>query len=358
MSKSAQAIIGVLLSAFLLWFLFRGTDWQALNATLRQVNLAWITLSLALSFSSFFARVQRWSYVVRASHPASFRSMFSATQIGVLVNSFIPARVGDVVRGYVLGRLINIPFARSITLVALDRINDVLALVTVLFVTLMAFPSNRDIEFATGTFNNAEPFIVSSSLIQPVALVLTIFLSLVILMFVFLYFQQGLVLRLLDKAAGSVSTQLASGLHTTFLNFAAGMHIFRSANEMVKSVLFSLLTWGLVALSLAALLNAFHLDFPWYAPLLMLSILGVFTSVTVTPGLVGQYHIPVVASLMMVIPSMDSDEAKAVAIVAHLVALIPPAALGIFSMFREQLRITDLIPGQLTKTNVSDDKER
>ena len=114
----------------------------------------------------------------------------------------------------------------------------------------------------------------------------------------------------------------------------------------------------MVALSLAVLLNAFHLDFPWYAPLLMLSMLGVFTSVTVTPGLVGQYHIPVVASLLMVIPNIDSDEAKAVAIVAHLVALIPPATLGIFSMIREKLHITDLIPEHMTIINVSHDQER
>ena len=85
----------------------------------------------------------------------------------------------------------------------------------------------------------------------------------------------------------------------------------------------------------------------------MLSILGVFTSVTVTPGLVGQYHIPVVASLLMVMPSMGTTEAKAVAIVAHLVALIPPVALGIFSMFREQLGITDLIPTKIKKSNNS-----
>jgi uncharacterized protein (TIRG00374 family) len=355
MQKIAQTIIGVLLSLFLLWFLFRGTDWQVLTATLRRVNPGWITLSLALSFSSFFARVQRWTYVVRATDPASFRSLFSATQIGVLVNSVVPARIGDVVRGYVLARLIKIPFTRSITLVALDRINDILALVLVLFVTLMAFPSSGDIEFSAGAFNNIEPFIVSSSLIQPAALALVFFLSIVILMFIFLYFQQDFVIRLLDKVAGSVSKKLASGLHSAFLNFAAGMHIFRSISEMVKSVLFSLLTWGLVALSLATLLIAFRLEFPWYAPLLMLSILGVFTMVTVTPGLVGQYHIPVVASLLMVTPGMDSNEAKAFAIVAHLVALMPPVTLGIFSMFREHLHIGDLIPEQLKNKNSSGD---
>jgi uncharacterized protein (TIRG00374 family) len=352
MPKLTPFIIGIFISLVLLWFLFRGSDWQALTTSLYEVKPGWIVLSLALAVSSLYARVQRWTYVVRATDPAPFQSMFSATQIGMLVNCVIPARIGDVVRGYVLARLIKIPFTRSITMVALDRINDILALIIVLFVTLLAFPSHRDIEFAAGTFSNIEPFIVSSSLIQPVAISLAIFLTIIILMFVFLYFRQGFVLRALDNVAGFISTRLATGLHSAFLNFAAGMHIFRSAGEMAKSVLFSLLTWGLVSLSLAALLVAFGLDFPWYAPLLMLSILGIFTSVTITPGMVGQYHIPVVASLLMVMPGMDTNEARAVAIVAHLVALLPPVTLGVFSIIREQLRISDLIPEQLSKSNI------
>jgi len=348
-SKPIQIIAGTIFSLFLLWLLFHGSDWQVLNKTLHRVHPGWFVLSLVLSFSSFFARVQRWTYVVRASDPASFRHLFSSVQIGLLINSVVPARIGDVVRGYVLARLINIPFTRSITLVALDRINDVIALVALLLVTVLVFPSNRDIEFPASTFSNTDPFVVSSSLIQPAVLLLILCLAVVILMLVFLYFQQQLVLRILDKVAGFLSKKLADGLHAMFLNFAAGMHIFRSVVDMAKSILFSLLTWALVVLSIAALLNAFHLDYPWYTPLLMLSMLGVFTSVTVTPGLLGQYHIPVVASLLMVIPSMGSDEAKAVAIVAHLVALIPPVVLGIFSLCRERLHIMDLVPGQLIK---------
>ena len=79
---------------------------------------------------------------------------------------------------------------------------------------------------------------------------------------------------------------------------------------------------GLVALSLAALMKAFHLEFPWYGPFLMLAILGVFTSV---------------------------NEAKAVAIVAHLLALLPPVVLGVYSMLGENLHIRDLIPGRSSK---------
>jgi len=344
MLRHTRTVVGVLLSIFLLWFLFRDTDWQVLSSVLRQVDVSWLLLAFFLSFSSFVIRVQRWSYVVRATQPATFRSMFSATQIGLLVNCLVPARIGDVVRAYVLANLEKISFTRSLTLVALDRINDILALVTVLLIALLSFPSDVDIEFAVGAFGNAEPFVVSSSLMQPVTVSLIGALFIVIAILVFLYFRQDIVLRFLDRVVEPLSPQTAAWLSTMFLNFATGMHIFRSGLQMAKAILLSLVTWGLVVLSLAALLKAFHLEFPWYGPFLMLAILGVFTAVTVTPGMVGQYHVPVVASLLMILPGMNVNEAKAVAIVAHLVALLPPVVLGVYSMLSEKLHIYDLIP--------------
>ncbi len=344
MLRHIRTVAGVLLSVFLLWFLFRDTDWQVLGAVLLQVDVGWLFLALCLSFGSSFVRVQRWSYVVRATQPATFRSMFSATQIGLLVNLLIPARLGDLVRGYVLTSLAKIPFTRSLTLVALDRINDIFALVAVLLIALFSFPSDVDIEFAAGAFGNSEPFVVSSSLIQPVAVSLTGALFMVIVILIFLYFCQDIVLRFLGRVVKPVSSRAAAWLRTMFLNFAEGMHIFRSGIQMAKAVLLSFVTWGLVALSLAALLMAFHLEFPWYGPFLMLAILGIFTAVTVTPGLVGQYHVPVVASLLMILPELDVNEAKAVAIIAHLLAILPPVVLGVYSMLSEQLHVHDLIP--------------
>lgn len=344
MLQNARILAGVLLCAFLLWFLFRGTNWQALGSALLNVDAGWLLLAFMLSFSSLFARVRRWSFVIRATYPASFGSMFAATQIGMLVNSLTPARMGDVVRGYVLATLEKISFARSLTMVALDRINDVFALLVVLLIALFSYPGNSDIEFAPGVFGNADPFVVSSSLIRPVAVSLTAALFVIILILVFLYFRQDVVLKVLDRIVRPVSSRAAKWLKTLFLNFADGMHIFRSATQLARSILWSLITWGLVALSLAALFKAFHLDFPWFGPFLMLAILGVFTSVTVTPGLVGQYHVPVVASLLMILPDMNVDEAKAVAIIAHLIALLPPVVLGVYCMVSQQLHFSDLIP--------------
>jgi hypothetical protein len=61
--------------------------------------------------------------------------------------------------------------------------------------------------------------------------------------------------------------------------------------------------------------------------------------------------VPVAVSYcLMVLPGMDTNQAKAVASVAHLVALLPPAILGIFSLQREQPHVMDLIPEMQTTT--------
>ncbi|MFC1694917.1 lysylphosphatidylglycerol synthase transmembrane domain-containing protein [Pseudomonadota bacterium] len=350
MLRHLRIVFGVLVCFLLLWFLFRDTDWRVLGNSLSRINFSWLLLAFILAFASLFARVQRWSYVVRATQPAAFRNMFSATQIGMLLNSLIPARLGDLARGFVFASLESISFTRSFTMVALDRINDVIALVAVLLVAALSFPSNSDIEFAAGAFGNSESVIVSYSIIQTIAKSLTGVIALVMLVLVFLYFQQELVLRLIRKIFEPVSRRFSEWVSAIFMNFAAGMQIFRSGIQMAKSVVWSFITWGLVALSFAALFKAFHLDFPWYGPFVMLAILGVFTSITVTPGMLGQYHVPVVASLLMILPGMNVDEAKAVAIVAHLLALLPPVVLGVYSMLGENLRLGDLIPKRQVKS--------
>ena len=343
MKNFAQIIFGLGLGALLIWVLFRNTEWQAVYESIRGVKIHWLALALALAFSSHFIRIQRWSYVIRAVYPATFRTLFSSTQIGFLVNFTVPARVGELVRAYVLTRLAGRPLSQSMAMVMLDRANDIFGLLAVMFTALLAFPSNRSIEFVPGTFNNTDPLVVSGSLIHAATISMTVFLCVFSVILILLYVNQALVLRIINRCVGQISEKLADRLGGFFLNFAEGMHIFRSLGELSKSAFFSLLTWGTGVLSTTALLSAFRIDFPWFTPFLMLAMVAVFIIVPVTPGVVGQFHIPIVACLLLVIPGMESDKAKAVAIVAHVLSLAPIVALGIFCLFWERLSFFGLL---------------
>ena len=60
------------------------------------------------------------------------------------------------------------------------------------------------------------------------------------------------------------------------------------------------------------------------------------------PGFVGQFHVPVVITLVMITPGMNVDEAKAFAIINHLMQLPPVLILGIYFLITDDFSITAL----------------
>jgi uncharacterized membrane protein YbhN (UPF0104 family)/formylglycine-generating enzyme required for sulfatase activity len=333
----------VLVAATLLWLLFRRTDWSELVGALRGVDLRWLAAAQLLICAAFLARVQRWSYVVRAVHPASYRSLFSATQIGMLVNFAIPARLGEVVRAYVLSRLLGLPMARSLAMVAFDRVNDLIGLLAVLLVAALALARDVDATFPAGALGNAEPFTIPSALLRPVAWSLAIGVLAASLGLVLLYAQRDRAPRLVGRLSAPLSEVLAQRLAALLESFAEGLHVFRSAGDLGRAVLWSLASWGADVAAAAAVLVAFDVVFPWYTPFVILSFVGVAIVVPVTPGTIGQFHLAAAAGLLLAAPEVAPARAKAVAIVDHLSILAPITALGLYCLFRERIGLVDAV---------------
>jgi len=336
--KWLHVVLGVALGAFLVWFLFRGTDWRAVWGSIRRVRLGWILLGQALIWVTFFTRIQRWSYIVRAGDSASFRHMFSATQIGFLGNFTLPGRIGEVVRAVVLSRLTRISFSKSLAMVALDRVTDLIGLVAVMLVSVIAFRPAKDIVLPPQLYANPIP----ADLIRTGAMGAAVFLLAVVGALVMLYTNQKLVLRLSDKCLGLLSARLARGVHGLLEQFAEGLHVFRSASDMTKSIFFSLVTWALFVLIYAAIMSAFRLSYPWYAPFVVTSAVAVVLAAPGSPGFVGQFHLGLIIGAAISVPGLSVNDAKAMAILTHILTLIPIVIAGVFCLVWEDLRIASL----------------
>jgi uncharacterized membrane protein YbhN (UPF0104 family) len=338
-----RAILGLLLAVALLALLLRGTDVGDLLRAIRGADLGWLAAAQLALWASYFARVQRWIYVVRAVHPAPWRSLFSATQIGVLVNFTVPARLGEVVRAVVLSRLERIPVARSIALVALDRVNDVIGLLTVLGVAALALARDAGGTFAPGTFGNTAPIAISGALLRGAGFALALGVLATSFLLGVLYVRREPVLRLVRGAFGGTWPALGERLARLLEGFAEGLHVFRSGADLAYALAWSLASWGADVLATAAVLAAFDVAFPWYAPFVVLSLVAVAILVPLTPAAVGQFHVPAVAGLLLAVPGLEPARAKAVAIVDHLSTLVPILALGLYCLFRERLGLLDVV---------------
>lgn len=251
-------------------------------------------------------------------------------------------RLGEAIRMVVLARLTKFRHSKCAVLIALDRSADIVGLLVVLLVVLLSFPTERDVILAPGTFNNANPISVSGAMLALVATTLTGILCGVTLIFLAAYANQKIVLRILDTSLKPLPPRIVERLRVLVVNAVEGMRIFRSRIDILKCLSFSLLAWGCGMLSLACVLKAFTLDFPWNTPFVMLAMVAISVSAPVTPGLVGQFHIPIVACVVMMVPEATVAQAKAVALLAHLVTIFPIAILGIFCMLLERKSIAGI----------------
>lgn len=338
--KIVQTVIGLVIGVGLLWLVFRKTDWAEVGAAIRDVRIGWVLAAEALVLASFFTRILRWRYIVRTAGPVSFRHMFSATQIGFLANFSLPVRMGEFIRALALGRLARLPFSKCLAMTALDRVLDLIGLAAVIVVALAAYRPSGEIVIPAETFGGeihfAADYVLWAELVMVLGLIATVSALVV------LYVKQDLMLRISDRCVGAVSERVAARVHTMLRDFADGLHIFRSASDMAKSVFFSLVTWGLFCLIAQAALAAFGIKGPWYTVFVLQVLVAVCISVPGAPGFVGQFHVPIVVALVMVVDGMDPSRAKAVAIVAHLANVIPVYAVGVFCLFWEKMGLVEL----------------
>jgi uncharacterized protein (TIRG00374 family) len=338
MKKYIQFSVGLAIGVALLWWVFRGTDWPNVLQALKEAHWEWVGLSVVFVVISFFTRVQRWSYIVRTAKHVSFRHLFSATQIGFLANFTLPGRVGEVIRALTLARLAQLPFSRCFAFVALDRLTDLFGLIAVMLVSVLTFRPTQDIVLPENIYAHPIP----ANIVPVVAGSTALALLGIVAAFVLLYVNQRLVERIARAIVGVVSPRLADKVTGLLRQFAEGLHIFRDIADMAKSIAWSLVTWGLFALGHYAMFEAFSLDYPWYAPFVLLSFLSVVIALPGAPGFIGQFHIAIAASLTILIPTIDKDTLAALVNLAYFANLLPVILVGVYCLNREQFKLLEL----------------
>ena len=343
MKKKVQALVGLALGILIVWLLFRDTDWGVVWETIREVHVGWFLLAQIPIWASFPIRVQRWTYIVRATEWVSFRHLFSATQIGFLANFTLPARLGEVIRALVLTRLTKIPFSKTFAMVALDRVTDLFGLMAVMLIGLIAFQPTGGVVIPAETFAMMdEDFEFSAELYRAGAVGAILITLSIVAAFVILYANRHLLLRISDAMVGTVSRRLAERVHIALDHFADGFEVFRSPLDMAKSISLSIATWGCAVIMLMGMYIAFGIDCPWYTAFVMQAMLAIAIALPGAPGLVGQYHLPIVVGLVMLVPGIDLDRARAFAIVAHLINLPPLIITGVYALMTERLGLLEL----------------
>src|SRR5262245_9509809 len=314
----AKVWIGVGVSALLLWVAVRGVSLEEVLQQLAQVRPAWLIPVLASLFVRFWLTAIRWQFLLRPVKRIGIHRLFAITLIGFMATNVLPARLGEFVRAYALGRSEALPPSLPFATIVIERIFDGFTLLLFLLGGLSFLRPSRTLLWAAGL---------------TCALYVAILGGLVML-------RTGRGLGLLTAALDRLPSRVGGPAQRLLGSFRAGLDVLSDGRALLLTAVLSVVIWLINAAGVEASFRAFTLDLPPYASLLVLGTIAVALVLPSAPGYVGPLQVGAVQGLALV--GVARETALSLSIVYHLCNYIPITIVGLAYLSALNLTLGEL----------------
>lgn len=310
--------LGIGVSLLLLWVAFRGVDLREVARSLGQVRAIWLVPVLLSIFVRFWLTAVRWQILLRHAKPIGVHRLFGVTMIGFMANNVLPARMGEFVRAYALGKSESLGAPLSFATIVVERVFDGFTLLLFLVGGLL--------------FLRPEPWLVWSA-IAAFCLYLGVLAALLSLRV-----PRGL--RLVKGVLAWLPPALGHRVAGLVNSFALGLGVLGDWGALAGVSLLSLAIWVINVAGVHAMFMAFSLDLPPYAAFLLLAVIAVALVLPSAPGYVGTFQVGTVAGLALF--AVPEATALSLSILYHAVNYIPITAIGLVYLGSMNLTLGEL----------------
>jgi uncharacterized protein (TIRG00374 family) len=355
MKNLRRIALGLVVSGVCLYFVFRDVKWREVWAHLQQMNLPLFLVSMLLMLAAYFLMTWRWRHLLDplqmpspgakaspAPSPQGVRahetifSLYGKMMTGYFFNAFFPARAGDLVRAYLLGRSTGLRKTTVLATIVIEKAFDGIALLLMLLLSLLLLPSvtrSTAVGFSPDTLAWAAGVLMVAAIVG-----LALF-----------YLYSDPIARLVERVMSRLP--LPTGLRRLVVRlietFAGGMHVFKSPRPLVSAAVISLLVWVVVAGMFATALASFDTPFPAelvgvVGLLFITSLVNLGLLVPALPGNVGTYEALCIAAMAFF--GVDKELAVAFALVFHMGQLATTLAVGLVAFWMQNLSLSEMRP--------------
>ncbi len=133
--KSRRIWLGLGGTVLFLALFFWQTDLREFLNAMREADYRWAALGVLLWFVAAWPRSLRWKIILRPLQPLPILVLYPILVIGYMANNLLPARLGELVRAYILGERYALSKAAVLGTVVVERVADGLTLVALMAVT-------------------------------------------------------------------------------------------------------------------------------------------------------------------------------------------------------------------------------
>lgn len=300
------ALISIALIAAILYFV----DLDAMVEAVRQADYRLLAIATALAFVWMFVRAKVWQTLLR--NKASYRDVLFTVGEGYLLNNFLPFRLGELGRAFLIARKSGMQFAEVLPTIVIERVMDLGITASILLISL--------------------PYVVGAEGSERIGYIVGGVVLLGLIMLYVLAHNNQWALDLFHKLSARWPSlqKLGGGMLESFFT---GLGVLTDGWLFARFLFWMLLNWGvaLVAYYLMTLAYFPEAQFNW--TFFTLGAIALGGAIPAAPGSVGTSDGAIVWALTLL--TGDGSTALAVALTARLYNYLNSGIIGGIGLFSE-----------------------
>lgn len=293
------ALISILLIVAILYFV----DLRAMLNAIRNANYGLLGIALAIGFLWMAVRAIVWRTLLRER--ASYRDVFLTVGEGYLLNNFLPFRLGEIGRAFLLSRKSDMQFMGILPTIVIERVMDLGYSAIILLAAL--------------------PFVVRAEGAERIGIIVGV---IVLIGFIFLYIlarNNQWALDLFHRL--SVRWPALQRFGGNFLeSFFAGLSVLTDGWLFVRFLFWMTVNWGIAIVSYYLIIRAFFPQAEVVWGMFGLGAAAFGGAVPSLPGAVGTFEGAFGGAITLL--TGDQSTALAVALTGRLYNYINSAVIG------------------------------
>ena len=311
---------GLLLGALLTYLSVRGIPLQAVAAGFKASKTEYLLLSLLLMLAMQVLRTVRWGAILRPLEKIGPLVLFSVTNVGFLAIVALPARLGELVRPYLITGKSGIKMSSALGTILVERVCDSLTIMTIFGAILFFMPFPLWVLEAAGIFFIATLIAVS--------------------LMIFLIFRRETTLRAVRPLFAKLPAGFSLRLDRIIHSFIEGFRIIHDSTNLLYVLFLSALIWLVDAAVIYVLFFAFNLQLPLTAAFALMIVLVIGIAIPAAPGFIGNWHFFCILGLGLF--DVPRPEALAFAVIYHFLSIGIVIILGLIFLPFNRFSVADV----------------
>ncbi len=310
-------VIGTIVSAGALYLAFRGVDYSSVGATLLRANTTFIMLALLSVAVNTLIKAIRWQVLIGDEGKSiPLREILRVLLISQMLNTIIPARVGELSRAYMIGKQ-GPGSAFILGTVALEKFIDII-LYLILFVFLVLLMP------------------VPAWISQPIYPFAIISLSSLLAVLLISRYQREL-LGLMTRSLRWLPHHLQERITRLVGSALASLAILKDWRSTLVVGWWSAIVWITAVLNNYLVLGALGITAPPPAALLVMVVLQAGIAIPSVPGKVGVFQYLCILALDVF--AVDRTLSLSYGVLLQAIIFLPTTTIGVLLLWASGLTV-------------------